>query len=84
MGPVNKEYLDPTELRRQAASLRQSARKPGLFQAAGDMLARARGIDATAQRLADAEDAVETADYLDDIRSRGIATPANPYGEVRA
>lgn len=81
MGPVNKEYLEPDELRRQASSLRAAARKPSLMQFAGDLLARARGVDATLQRQIDAEDAAETADYLERIRSYKTATSSDPYGE---
>lgn len=85
MHPINKEFFTPEDLRAQADSLRKSARSPSLLAFAAGLISQASAKERAAQRLADAQDAEESAEYLERIRAKAPpATTANPYREVRA
>lgn len=86
MHPINKEYLTPSELRRDADTLERSAKRLqdlGVVGGARDALARAFGKRTTADMLEQAALLRDEAEYLEDVRApRPPATTGNPYGEV--
>jgi len=88
MHPINKEWVTPNELTRDAAILRRQAKSLfgfGLRDAAAVLTGQAKLKEIRAAKLADADDLDASAYALEQARLPAApSTTANPYGEVRA
>lgn len=89
MGPINKEFITPEDLRASAAAAEAKAaafRANGFLSAADTLLSTALGKRRYADRLEEeAADLLENADFLEAKRQPfAPSTTGNPYGELRA